>query len=118
MLAVLHSTDFRPLTVIDLPPERMEALANGQTIYIHTNEDFKTLLRQGPLVENDGTIITPTELGWSVRIRCVTAWAGDTRLPILVTDTEAAAVRLAPALLPGQSSRPEYLLNLIYRRHP
>jgi hypothetical protein len=94
---VVYTTDFEPITVIDLPRQVLDKIEQNGGIR----------LALGPDKDESGKSITPTIC---TVIMCKVRWFNGEEKPILVTKDEESALLLKPDWLPGQRG----VYNLLY----
>ena len=97
MNVVVYTTDFEPITVIDLPRQVLDKIEQNGGIR----------LALGPDKDESGKSITPTIC---TVIMCKVRWFNGEEKPILVTKDEESALLLKPDWLPGQRG----VYNLLY----
>lgn len=97
MNVVIYTTDFEPITVVDLPRTALDKLEQTGGIR----------LALGPDKDESGKSITPPIC---TVIMCKLRWFNGEEKPILVTKDEESALLLKPDWLPGQRG----VYNLLY----
>lgn len=100
MNVVIYTTDFEPITVVDLPRTALDKLeqTGGLRLALGPDKD-----------EGGNTIIPPM----CTIIMCKVRWFNGEEKPILVTKDETNALLLKPDWLPGQRGTYNLLYNHI-----
>ncbi len=93
---VLYTTDFEPITVIDLPPWAMDMLAEHDMVTLPVYEP----LHRMPAFDQFGPI-TDTVKTVTIRVQHIN-WIDRRSRVVLITSDEVHALLLDPGFLPGQ----------------
>jgi hypothetical protein len=94
---VIYTTDFEPITVIDLPKQVLDKIEQTGGVR----------LALGSETDEEGKIIIPT---CCTLVMYKIRWPNGEEKPILVTKDEELALLLKPDWLPGQRG----IYNLLY----
>lgn len=97
MNVVIYTSDFEPITVLDLPVWLLEQMEKVGYVRIAVQEPLENIINKSPdeLLESFHPKV--------VLIRCEKLrWRDGTLKPILVTPDEELALMLKPEWLPGQ----------------
>jgi hypothetical protein len=94
---VIYTTDFEPITVVDLP----------KTVLDRIEQNGGIRLALGPEKDDEGNPANPPIC---TVVMCKIHWFNNEEKPILVTKDEENALLLKPEWLPGQRG----VYNLLY----
>lgn len=95
MNVVLYTTDFEPITILDLPLWLLEQLERQGAVRVAVMRPVSWVTEEEP-VQHDPSVETVTIFCEKLR------WHGDQVKTVLVTPNEELALMLRPEWLPGQ----------------